>query len=521
MSKRIMLCNTRSRDASGLKMWEMALKFWNIPYELVEPEELAWKAPLGYGAAIATEMESMPGEVCAALESYVAGGGKCLVSGFLSASMAKRLGMVKVERVQRGEVHRCIRINHKDGLGVWKDREILFFANTANSSGEDYEVLPGGEQNFSILADSVEMSRADCRASTWTGFTAGAGIAIVMGRIGGGSLLHVCLPIGKMEKLEAPDPGDGAHYLYASRNDGVLLLIKSLLDLLNDFEEPGLQGLWPRKARCVVCITGDVHDYTGIPGREDREWQDMLDNFIILREYGLEGKASFYVSGAVAHKHPHVIRQGLGRGFEICSHTYQETQYAVAGLDRQQQQEDINRCLRVFEAAAPGYGCYYKGFRTHGYQSNRVTREILNELGFEYIADMQAWMPSGSGESRYPGNVVNFTAFPQYSEDGNGKKLPLLEIPDTYPNDHFVYRVMKFDPEQALDFWKSEFDRIYRLGGLFQSCLHPYISTKEDPARERTYRKLLEHILQHSDVEFLTMAELCAWWKASRPFAGS
>ncbi|NLY17785.1 MAG: polysaccharide deacetylase family protein [Clostridiaceae bacterium] len=271
------------------------------------------------------------------------------------------------------------------------------------------------------------------------------------------------------------------------------------------FREP-----WPDGVRCVVSITGDVHDYTGIPGREDREWNDMKYNFDLLNEYGLEGKATFFISGEVAVKHPDVIKEGLKRGYELCPHTFKETQYAIEDWDYNRQQEDICRCIKAFENAAFEYDDYKKGFRTHGYQSNRITREVLSDLGFEYIADMQAWETTGAYNPAFPEKLVNFTAYPQFTGD-NGSKV-LLEIPDTFANDHFVYRVMKMSPAEALIFWKKQFDKIYRVGGLFQACLHPYISLKEDPGRENTYRQLLEYILSHSAVSFMRMGEISKWW---------
>jgi hypothetical protein len=155
---------------------------------------------------------------------------------------------------------------------------------------------------------------------------------------------------------------------------------------------------------------------------------------------------------------------------------------------------------------------YSKGFRTHGYNSNYDTRLALDNLGYEYLADLQGWEAVGKYNPGYPENLVTYVTLPQHALDYRGRKLKLLEIPDTVANDHFVYRVKQMNAETALDFFKAGFDRMYRLGGLFQTCLHPYVSLKEGPGREETYRELIHYMASHKNVVFLRMNELCGWW---------
>ena len=490
-------------------MWIKAFDFWNIRYGKLCVDDLSIDDLRSFEVLVITGMEHISDTAYRLLDRYILRGGKILISGDLPNGFSKYFNGMMVKKIQRSNVHRCIRIKNKDGFQQWDDGEILFFTGTFISHGLDYITDGTVITDADIPAVSEEMTMSEGNPGLWRDWKESSSPSVIIKRHGEGKILYTPFALGAMTEMYQPHTADSIDYLYAKQNHGLYLFIRSLLMSLTEnykYREP-----WPDGTRCVVSITGDVHDYTGIAGREDREWNDMRYNFDLLKEYGLEGKASYYVCGEVARKHPDVIREGLKRGFELCPHTFQETQYAIEKWDYNRQREDIIRCINAFENAAPGYDDYKKGFRTHGYQSNQTTRDALLDLGYEYIADMQAWETTGMYNPDFPEKLINFAAYPQFiSEEGN---KGLLEIPDTYANDHFAYRVMKMSPAQAFEFWKKQFDKAYHLGGLFQACLHPYISLKEDPEREKTYRGLIEYILSHSGVSFMTMREISEWWK--------
>ncbi len=492
------------------RMWHRAFTFWGIPYDSLTIDTLK-ESEVDFNILLLTGMDNIPAATYRMLDKYIEKGGRILISGDLPAGFKKYFNGLSVRKIQRTDLHRCIRIRNKNGFKEWEDGEILFFTSTYNCGGLDFIIDSTEITDADIPAVSEEMSQSPINPGVWEGWKSTSSPALIRKSHEKGKILYTPFAIGAMNGLIKPNTADSIEYLYPKQNHGLYFFIRNLLEYLTEDEKLQYKELWPNGSRCVVCITGDVHDYTGIPGREDREWDDMKYNFDLLDEYGLDGKASYYVCGEVARKHPEVIREGLERGYELCPHTYQETQYAIEKWDYKAQREDVLRCIDAFEKAAPDYDAYKKGFRTHGYQSNEITRQALQDLGYEYIGDMQAWETTGEYNAQYPDKLVNFAACPQYLSDESSDGL--LEIPDTFANDHFVYRVMKLSPKQALDFWKKQFDKYYRLGGLYQACLHPYISLKEDPERERTYRELLEYILSHKGVTFMTMAELNKWWK--------
>jgi len=265
------------------------------------------------------------------------------------------------------------------------------------------------------------------------------------------------------------------------------------------------RNIWSDGACCAVAISGDVHDYEGIPGREDREFADMIYNMDLLRDLDLEGKATFYISAVIAERHPETIRQVVSRGYELSPHTYKDTSYTGEKWPYQKQLSDIALCHRTFNGVCPDTDIYKKGFRTHCYGSDSSTREALVELGVNYIADMAAWETRENLPPELENNGILYLGLPQTGYGYNNLPLQLVEIPDTVPNDHVFYRTWEYTPEKALAEWKRMFDRIYRLNGLFQTCLHPYISLKEEPAREKTYRDLLRYMQSFPGVVFMQM----------------
>ncbi|MEM5767148.1 MAG: hypothetical protein AAGU32_02445 [Bacillota bacterium] len=307
-----------------------------------------------------------------------------------------------------------------------------------------------------------------------------------------GNILYSPLNLSDFEYVLQPEIPFFKSNPFVVQNYALLRFIKAALVSLS----PALpiRSLWPGNASCCVSVTGDVHDYSGIPGREDREHKDMLTNCDLLRDLGLEGRAAWYCSAYIAERHPDTFKSAFSRGYEIQPHTYLETQYALEEWDFARQKNDIMRCYAAFDSVSNGNDIFRKGFRTHGYQSDFVTREVLDVNGSVYLADLQAWeTPDNLSRTAYEKGILYF-GLPQKARGRNGRPLNLLEIPDTVPNDHVLYRLFHMTPEQSFDFWKARFDRILRLGGYFQTCLHPYISLFEAAGRKDAYIELIRHM---------------------------
>ena len=513
MKKIAVLKQTDLNNDYYLNMWLKAFRFWDFQYELIDFNTFDKADMNEYDMLLVTGVDEINPDSATKVDRYLRSGGKILVCGSMPKAIAGYFGGIRVNKIKRINRHRCIQICDSSNFLNWNKGEILFFTNTSGCLGTDYLIEDTTEMEAEIIAVSQEMSLVNPGTREWGEWSPSSSPSIIKKRVSAGSIMYIPIPIGAMEWVEQAVIPYFTSYPYVLENNGVLLLVRNILERLIEPENNEYKKLWPGNAKCVVCITGDVHDYPGIEGRYDREYKDMGYNFDVLKEYGLDGKATYYVCGAVAEKHPDEIREGLERGYELCPHTYQETQYFTSGWDYNTQRADIERCIKVFTKACPDSRAYTGGFRTHGYQSDLITREVLDDLGYEYIADMQGWEVTGKYNPSQPEGLVTYVAYPQNAVDKRGRKLSLLEIPDSLGNDHFAYRMKGWSPEEAFEFWKYEFDRIYRLEGMFQTCWHPYISLMEGAGREKTYRKMIEYMKSHDGVLFMTMGELCRWWK--------
>ena len=494
-------------------MWHKAFRFFGLPYEAYDAAAFDGERLSQAACVILPDIGQVGSGAAAALLDYVQSGGGMLACGQPSEAFGAAFG---IKAGPDGGVpgHHCLKITGQ-GLGGFTPGDLLLFTNYNFRADETAPLLHDGTR-YRELARLTPLQQCGPRlwreapgATGATGATGGTP-GLLYGRIGSGTVAWLATPAGSLNWVEQPEVPSFTEYPSALEN---LALIRFIGVMLH-YAAPSLQlkPLWPEGAKAVVCITGDVHDYEGIEGRFDREHRDMLYNCDLLKSIGLEGKATFFVSGIVAQRHPEAIKEAVGRGYEIAPHTWRETQYLIENWTYEQQHQDIRACIDAFTLASPGYSGFRSGFRTHGYQSNLATRDVLEQMGYRYLADLQAWEVCGEDNPGLPEGSITYLALPQRAAGRRGRPLNLLEIPDTVANDHFLYRIMGKTPADALDFWKKSFDLCYRTGGLFQTCWHPYISIQEGEGREAAYRSLFEYILGHKDVLFMQMGSLCDWW---------
>lgn len=511
---KVWVLKTEGSKTEQWQMWIKALELWKLPYEIVEESALERLDRTDVGLILIAGADVLGEPGFQRLDSYIHQGGRILVSGNLPDRLAGFFGNIAVRKTVREQTHRCAIITDERGIGGWKQGDVLFFTNTYLTSGSDYMIEETAGFKGDIIAASQWMSLVDEETGEWGDWKDDPSPTLVSADIGQGKIWYTPLVLGAMHWVTQPRIPTFTLFPYEVKNFALLIFMGSLFERLIGSEAGSSRTLWPAGAKTVVCITGDVHDYVGLGlgDREDREYRDMIDHMNILQQYGLEGRATYYISGAVVERHPEEMLQGFHRGYEMCPHTYKDTCYCSAGFDYKAQKEDVERCIRAFREIAPQFDDYAKGFRTHGYNSGHETRAALEQLGYDYIADMQAWEAARYSHPGAPDGLITYMALPQRAVGPRGRPLKLLEIPDSIVNDHFVYRIYGLSPEEALQFYKAEFDKVHRIGGLFQVNFHPYVSLKEAPGREQTFREVIQYMVSHDDVAFLRMDELCHYW---------
>ncbi len=166
----------------------------------------------------------------------------------------------------------------------------------------------------------------------------------------------------------------------------------------------------------INAFTIDVEDYYQVSGFEDviprERWRDhesrVLSNtyrFLeMLDEYQV--KATFFVLGWVADRHPHLVRDIDEAGHEVGCHSYWH--HLIYDKSREDFEEDLKRSTHVIEDAI---GKKIETFRAPSFSVVEETLwalDVLVEHGYKYDSSI---FPSArsrcgiSGTSRFPHRI--------------------------------------------------------------------------------------------------------------------
>ena len=193
-------------------------------------------------------------------------------------------------------------------------------------------------------------------------------------------------------------------------------------------------------------------------------------------------KSTFFVEGWNALHHRGVIHQIAAAGHEIGLHGWLHEYWANDLDDRTREQLlwDGTAALRLA-------GLDPLAFRAPGGYRGSRTLEVLGDLG--YRVDSSIDIDTGKeGET------------PQL-EMLSGE---ILSIPWTFDmSDYWNYVSAPEgprDPDAVAEHWIELIDAAARSGGLVTLIIHPFVSGVDD-ARMAALRRVLEHALNHPDIE--------------------
>jgi peptidoglycan/xylan/chitin deacetylase (PgdA/CDA1 family) len=260
---------------------------------------------------------------------------------------------------------------------------------------------------------------------------------------------------------------------------------------------------WPGGKRCVAAITIDFDGDCREVGRKETplgrnshgrysakcgipRYLDLCD------ELGI--KATYFVPGYDAEKHPDLVREIIARGHEIAAHGYLHE-----GWDPGDQEPDLLK--KSHHILTPLMGKPPRGWRSPGGSKTEVTMRTLIDLGYVY----------DSSEKDYD---VPFTAHGPADRENKLMTLPNnVASLDDYP----FYRVSYTPPSEVLEHWIEEWEAIRSENGFFDLTVHPRVGYGSgSPARVDVVRKLVRHMQSSGDVTFCTLEDLADWCIARR-----
>ncbi|MCU1649667.1 MAG: polysaccharide deacetylase [Pseudonocardia sp.] len=204
-------------------------------------------------------------------------------------------------------------------------------------------------------------------------------------------------------------------------------------------------------------------------------------------------RATFFIPGYTAHRHPGPVRDIAAAGHEIAHHGYlHET---LTGVDPVTEAGYLDRGLAALEEVA---GVRPVGYRAPMWELNYHSPRLLAERGFLYDSSLM--------DADVPYELATSTAAGPTS---------LVEIPLQWALDdweQYCYLPgisgsgLIETPAKALELWSAEFHAMRAEGGCFVLTCHPFLSGR--PSRAAALDELLTAAADAPDVWVASLAEI-------------
>jgi peptidoglycan/xylan/chitin deacetylase (PgdA/CDA1 family) len=259
--------------------------------------------------------------------------------------------------------------------------------------------------------------------------------------------------------------------------------------------------VWPGPAAVAVCLTFDVDAeapwLAQSPAYARRLSTLSEGRYGVVRALprilGLlerhEVKATFYVPGATAQRHPDRVRAIAAAGHELGHHGHDHLRSHQIDADAQRAEVEAG-----LAALADVTGVVPRGYRSPAWELTPETFALLIEHGFAYDS-------SCMGDDR------------PYLEELDGQTI--LELPVHWSLDDWPYYGWSVEaggnllpPSAWLENWLAEFDSAVAERRLVTYTMHPEVIGRG--YRFLALERLIRELKRRSEVWFATQAEVAA-----------
>ncbi len=165
-------------------------------------------------------------------------------------------------------------------------------------------------------------------------------------------------------------------------------------------------------------------------------------------------RATFFVPGRVAERHPERVKEIVAAGHELAHHGYTHT--SPTKLDPGAEEQELVRGLDILR----GFGVEVVGYRSPSWDFSAATERLLEAHGFAYSSNFMDDLR------------------PYRREGSTLVEVPIQWILDDAP--HFWFdaatwtkKISTIDEVRAI--WEAELDGYRRLEGAFVVTMHPQI----------------------------------------------
>lgn len=203
----------------------------------------------------------------------------------------------------------------------------------------------------------------------------------------------------------------------------------------------------------------------------------------------LDVRATFFVPGATADRHPHALAAILDAGHEVGHHGYLHE--SLVGVDESTERKFLELGLDALDRVG---GVRPVGYRAPWWEATDRTRPLLAEFGF-----------------RYDSSFFDADA-PYWVEMPEGR---LLEIPVVWSLDDWERYAFWPDvtgdgridrPAAVVDAWFEEIEGLASVGGTAVLTMHPFLCGR--PSRAAALDRLVERVLSETKVSIKSLGEV-------------
>jgi peptidoglycan-N-acetylglucosamine deacetylase len=255
--------------------------------------------------------------------------------------------------------------------------------------------------------------------------------------------------------------------------------------------------MWPRDTSCAACFTFDFDaeevwigedsanaDRPGVLSQGTYGAKVAVPAILeLLDRQGV--RATFFVPGRVAERHPQEVQRIVSAGHELAHHGY--THRSVTSLDADEEEEEMRRGLEVLRS----FTSDVFGYRSPSWELTPQTLSLVSKYGLTYSSNLM--------DDVRP-----------YRHDQSGiVELPISWVLDDAP--HFWFDGASWTRkiatnEEVRSIWTAEFDGIRAMGGAFVLTMHPQIIGR--PGRLPLLEGLIEYVRGNRNVWVTTAHEM-------------
>ncbi|HYD75810.1 polysaccharide deacetylase [Ramlibacter sp.] len=248
----------------------------------------------------------------------------------------------------------------------------------------------------------------------------------------------------------------------------------------------------------------------------------LLDLF---DHYGI--KTTWFIPGHSIETFPEQMARVAERGHEIGLHGYSHEN--PLAMTPAQEADVLDKCIGLVEKLS---GRRPRGYAAPWWELSATTPSLLLERGIRYDHSMMhrdfECYRLRSGDSWTP---IDYS---QPAESWmkplvRGKETSLVEVPvswylDDLPPMMFIKKAPNshgfMNPRDIEELWREQFDWVYRKmdDAVFTICLHPDVAGR--PQVLAMLERLMDHMLAHGGVEFMTLEAIAAAYDREHPLEG-